>query len=380
MKISKKKAALLLLAAMLILSAVPAGAEGFSDGMEKTRGALFSDGEYEGFHQAEAAQTDITPQLSVTPMPETTPTPEVTPIPEATPTPEVTPTPETTPTPEVTPTPEITPSPTPVPVKPGWVKKNGKYYWRLADGTYLKKKGLTVLEGKKYYLNADGSRVADKWKKVNNKYYFFQKNGSMRTKEGWFNNGGHRYYINRNGSARCNGFAKEKDKRYYFDSKGRLVKNKEGMVIRGGYWDIDKNGVAVRISQMRHECRKATRNFISKHTNSGMSNASKFRTCFNQLLWYLNYRPTPFDPNDFTGKDWPYRFAKDVFDTNTGDCFGFACSVAMCAKELGYDPEIIITTGDHGFVIIDGLYYDNMGGLFGASSHFAYSTFRRYKL
>lgn len=123
MKISKKKAALLLLAAMLILSAVPAGAEGFSDGMEKTRGALFLDGEYEGFHQAEAAQTDITPQLSVTPMPETTPTPEVTPTSEATPTPEVTPTPEATPTPEVTPTPEITPSPTPVPVKPGWVKK-----------------------------------------------------------------------------------------------------------------------------------------------------------------------------------------------------------------------------------------------------------------
>lgn len=90
--------------------------------------------------------------------------------------------------------------------------------------------------------------------------------------------------------------------------------------------------------------------------------------------------PPPFDPNDFTGTDWPYRFAQDVFDTNTGDCFGFACSVAMCAKELGYDPEIIITTGDHGFVIINGLYYDNMGGLFGASSHFVYSTFRSYKL
>lgn len=34
----------------------------------------------------------------------------------------------------------------------------------------------------------------------------------------------------------------------------------------------------------------------------------------------------------------------------------------------------IATTGDHGFVMIDGLYYDNMGPLFGASTHFAYSV------
>ena len=41
---------------------------------------------------------------------------------------------------------------------------------------------------------------------------------------------------------------------------------------------------------------------------------------------------------------------------------------------LGYEPYVIATTGDHGFVMIDGLYYDNMGPLFGASTHFAYSV------
>ena len=50
-----------------------------------------------------------------------------------------------------------------------------------------------------------------------------------------------------------------------------------------------------------------------------------------------------------------------------------------CAKVLGYEPYVIATTGDHGFVMIDGLYYDNMGPLFGASTHFAYSVRSKVK-
>ena len=94
----------------------------------------------------------------------------------------------------------------------------------------------------------------------------------------------------------------------------------------------------------------------------------------------MHYRPKAFNAADFVGKDWPYNWALNVFKTSlTGNCYGFACCVASCAKELGYNPYVIVTTGDHGFVMINGLYYDNMGGLFGSGSHSAYRTLYKVK-
>ncbi len=363
MKKSKKMTAFLLAVTMLVSSTLPAWAGEFSDGEGQVFDSVFDDGMGAG-----STDTGVTPNV--------TPEPSVSPEPNITPEPSVSPEPSITPEPSVTPTPTITPGP----MEPGWVKEDGKYFWRQEDGTYLRKKGLNTLGGKKYYLNSDGSRVAATWKKVKDKYYYFQKNGSMYTKKGWFNHGGYRYYINANGSRRNDGFAVVSGKRYYLNSRGHLLRNKTGYKIRDKYYDIDKTGVAVEISKTKMECRTATKNFIKKHTRAGMSNAQKFRTCYNQLLWYMHYRPKPFNKKDFVGNDWPYKWALSVFSTNTGNCYGFACSVAMCAKELGYNPEIIVTTGDHGFVIIDGLYYDNMGGLFGSSSHFPYRTLYRYKL
>ena len=76
----------------------------------------------------------------------------------------------------------------------------------------------------------------------------------------------------------------------------------------------------------------------------------------------------------------PYQSAIYMFDNNlAGSCYGIASAVAACARVLGYEPYVIATTGDHGFVMIDGLYYDNMGPLFGASTHFAYSVRSKVK-
>ena len=69
-----------------------------------------------------------------------------------------------------------------------------------------------------------------------------------------------------------------------------------------------------------------------------------------------------------------------------GNCYGFACTFAALAKELGYDPYVICgrvpgsrdQAADgytrHGWVLINGLHYDaegafaGWGGCFGTSS------------
>lgn len=264
-------------------------------------------------------------------------------------------------------------------VQPGWIKKEGKYYWRLENGKIYKKKGLNVLGRKTYYLNADGSRVSERWRQVDGKFYYFQKDGVKYDKKGWFSADGYKYYLGKGGYRRT-GFITINKKRYYFNPYGKLFVNKKAVKIDNKYYTMDQNGVVTSLSEAQVKCSEETRKFIEKHTKPGMTNSQKFRACYNYLLGYMHYRPRAFNANDFVGKDWPYNRALSVYQSNlTGNCYGFACCVAACAKELGYEPYVIVTTGDHGFVMIDGKYYDNMGALFGASSHFAYRTLYKVK-
>lgn len=264
------------------------------------------------------------------------------------------------------------------PITPRWEKQaSGRSYWRMADGKILKTMGLQKLGGKLYYLNKGGSRAEDTWKKIDGKVYYFQKNGVMRQKQGWIEWNGNKYYTNKDGS-RHSGFRTVKNRLHYFDERGRVLKNKKFYKIGKKYYNIDGHCNVTRISDAEVKCTLETRKYIQKHTNSSMTNSQKFRACFNDLLWNLRYHIVPFDA--FDDKDWPYKIANSVYDSYmSGDCYGFACCVAACAKELGYTPYVVITTGDHAFVMIDGLYYDNMGPLFGAGSHFAYNTLHKVK-
>lgn len=141
-------------------------------------------------------------------------------------------------------------------------------------------------------------------------------------------------------------------------------------------YEINSEGVAIQVSALKAECMRKARKFVEKHTAPTMSNSQKFRTCFNYLMGYTDFKPWIYPTDEeFRTQIWPYQSAIYMFDNNlSGCCYGVASAVAACAKVLGYEPYVIATTGDHGFVMIDGLYYDNMGPLFGASTHFAYSV------
>ena len=267
--------------------------------------------------------------------------------------------------------------------KAGWVKqKNGQYLWRKADGSYIRKKGWQILNEKKYYL-LDGGYRAGGWQRIHGKYYYFyQTTGVLYAKKGMVRIGAYRYYIFRDGSA-ATGMTKFGKYYFYFSPTGKLVESKRGVRCGTKYYNTTQNGLASEISYNQAMCERAANEFIRKHSSASDSNAVKFRKCFNYLVAYMRYSPGYFsvsgDYAAFQQPEWQYKLALQCFQSPDlrGNCHRFACCVAAIAKELGYRPYVIVTTGDHSFVMIDGKYYDNMGPLFGASGHSSYSIHKK---
>lgn len=227
----------------------------------------------------------------------------------------------------------------------------------------------TTAKGKKYYVGKDGKKAVG-WTKIKGRYYYFNRNGILNSKTGWVKIGKDTYYIRKDGSRSDPGFCKIKKKTYYFDKNGKLVVSKRAYLVGKQYYNIDSKGVTEKISKLEAQCELEAQKFIEKHTKTSMSAKEKLRACFRYLLAYMRYRPQAPDWSEFKVKEWYYQKAVNTFRSPTlsGNCYSFACSVAACAKELGYKPTVIVITADHGFVMIDGKYYDNMkGGLFDSS-------------
>lgn len=122
------------------------------------------------------------------------------------------------------------------------LKSTGKLYAFDKNGVRLSR-GLQTLNGNKYYVQSDGSLLANGKKKIGLRTYTFDKNGvmsktatrgkylyrvndNMKVKKGWFKDtDGNTYYATSRGRLRT-GFQTYKGKKYYFDpSTGALVKN-----------------------------------------------------------------------------------------------------------------------------------------------------------
>lgn len=253
--------------------------------------------------------------------------------------------------------------------KPQWIKKSdGYYYWRQENGKILKKRGWHIVNNKKYFLLSDGKR-AKGWTKVGGKYLYFQTNGLQRKQRGLFKAGGSVYCLKADFS-RATGMYWVNGKRYYFHTKtGKLIKDQKILVVDNKYYSADKDGVITRLNPLEAQAALEAQKIINKCTNSSMSREQKLRACFNYTLWNIKYKTDPFDKAKFEVKDWQYQRVIQACKSGfVGNCYAFACIFAACAKELGYEPYVIVAAVDHGFVQINGLYYDNMGPLFGVSS------------
>lgn len=251
-------------------------------------------------------------------------------------------------------------------------------------------------EGKIYRYYVNNKPIRNKWKKVNGKYYWFKSNG-VAAHDGHYKINGVFYVFDKNAQRLMSGkntVVKVNGVKYFVDAKGRAITgwnelngkmyyvHKNGKCATNetvGGIKFNKNGYASNLTQAR--CKLAARNFIARHSNANSSNYEKFRSCFRYIMAYTNFvgnmDPTP---QEFKTKDWVYKYALQMFQNGlTGNCYGIASSVAAIAKELGYEPYVITIPDGHSFVMINGLYYDNMyGTLFGAYTRPAYTI--EYKI
>ena len=320
----------------------------------------------------------------------------------------------------------------------GWRNIKGKKYffdsdraavsgWKIIDGKryYFDKKGCYIRTGwltkgkKKYYLNKDGTPVigrktikgnsylfkepygvmATGWQSENDHQYYDNPDGKMAVgvqsvdgvryifnttkgylETGWKTVDGYKYYAGKDGIVRT-GLQKIGKKNYLFSEDGALITNQKVVEYGGKYYAVDSNGVATETVTIRGKVHELTWQFINAHSSPAMSNAERFRACFNWLEAYLNYKAGRYHMETFDHDDWQYEIALECLETGPGpamigNCYHFACTVASIAKELGYSPRVIITDGDHGFVMINGGYYDNMGALFGAVYHTPYNVWK----
>lgn len=192
-----------------------------------------------------------------------------------------------------------------------------------------------------------------------------------------------KYYIRKNGELAC-GAMKMNGKRYYFNDKGRLQGNIRPIEINQTYYNVNEKGVLKKISKRHAQSEIAAQNFIKAHTRPSSSNSEKFKTCFYYMVGNMCYSPGYYNMREdykiMEKKDGGYALALQMFQSPVlrGNCHRFANCVAAVAKELGYQPTVIVTTGDHSFVQIDGKYYDNMGALFGTKSRDAYTVYKKF--
>lgn len=238
------------------------------------------------------------------------------------------------------------------PVKNKWKKIKGRYYWFKANGIAARN-GACKIRGTYYVFDSKARRVAPK------------KTGPVKIN-------GRQYIVDKNGKA-VKGWQKFGNKVYYASKTGKCAAGKTVDGVK-----LNKKGYATSTKAL---CKIEARRFIARYTTPGMNKRQKLRACFNQIIWYNrfvgNMDPTPAE---FRTKTWVYKYAIQMFRNGlTGNCYGIASSVAAVAKELGYQPYVITIPDGHSFVMIDGLYYDNMyGTLFGASSRPAYTV--EYKI
>ena len=101
-------------------------------------------------------------------------------------------------------------------VQTGWVKESGNWYF-YKDGT--KQTGWQTWDGKRYYLNADGTMKANEW--------MIDTDGSI-------------YYFRSWGGAYKSCKARIDGRSYTFDDNSKMQGSQ--WIVKGGKWYLAKNG------------------------------------------------------------------------------------------------------------------------------------------
>lgn len=245
--------------------------------------------------------------------------------------------------------------------KSGLIKEGTKYVYYDKKSNKLKSKWKTIGKNR-YYFKVDGTAAVG-GTKIGKYIYVFDLQGRLikPSKSKIVTVGKTSYYVNKKGQA-TKGFFKIGKKLYRGDAKGRLTKNKTVANITFNSKGYAKNDLNAKL-------KRKLMTTISRITTPGMSKSRKLYACWRYLtsgghFYYSTYWP------DFNKKGWQREVAYRMLTTGGGDCYGFACTFAAMAYEIGYNPYVVLGrvsgTRDgaadgltsHGWVMINGAYYD----------------------
>ena len=271
-------------------------------------------------------------------------------------------------------------------VKNGLVKEAGGYVY-YKNGKILKNAWKKVHRAK-YYFGKNGYAYTGA-RRLNGKVYVFDSTGKLRrpSKATVMKSGKYTYYVMPNGQAKT-GWFMVGSKLYRADIKGRLS-------VSRTYKGISFNKKGYAKSNLNSKLKKEVMRTVSRITTPDMSKYQKLYACWRYLT-SGNFYYGGYDP-DFSDKDWYKEEAYDMLMSGGGNCYGFACTFAALAKEVGFDPYVVAGrvsgTRDgaadgltrHGWVMIDGCYYDPEGqyagwfkGVYGEGSYNIAHTVQRY--
>lgn len=263
--------------------------------------------------------------------------------------------------------------------KNGFYKESSKKYCYYKNGKKIKNQWKTV-KGKKYYFGKDGYALRGR-RLVKGVRYLFRKDGSLYTRKsaGFVTYRNEKYYLYKNGALRI-GWFKVGRYTYYADKYGIL---KHDTTYAGLSFNSNGQTKANKAAQLK----VTARNIINRVTNSKMSKGQKLRACYNYLAYGNHFYYYVWADPDLNADKWWIGCAQKMFDQSRGNCYGFACTFAALAKELGYKPYVICgrVPGSrdhaadgytrHGWVMINGKHYDAEGAFAGWGGCFGTSDF-----
>ena len=210
----------------------------------------------------------------------------------------------------------------------GWVKyKNSWYYLRTEkecpETPGAMETGWFKQNNNWYYLDParGGKMVASEWMLIDGRWYHFYGGGGMET--GWTKQNGNWYHLNANGAMET-GWIIMNDAWYYLYPAGNSSGAPEGAMAV----NTVINGYVVAPDGVYNEAYQGAYNVLNR---VGWNLWAAYNWSAN--LPYVNYSndPSPGSKN----------FAIHGFKTKTGDCYVMAGTFYYMAKLLGYDAHQI---------------------------------------
>ena len=240
--------------------------------------------------------------------------------------------------------------------------------------------GYYVLGGNLYYFKK-GKLLRNTWRTVHGKRYFFNKYGAsrhaIRKIAGtyyYFTSGfclgtgksvrmvkvhGNQYLVDKDGET-ISGWRIFKKKLYHMTKSGRVEKN---VTVEG--ISLSKTGAAKDGPKTRQFLTAIP--IVESITNPGMTKGQKVAACWNYVVGrcsYMGKYPANYSVGAFQD------LSVNMLTTHTGNCYGYASAFAALARQCGCNAQVVygLCRGSrdhradgmtrHGWVCLDGLYYD----------------------